>query len=192
MIDHRKIPFVTIGIVLLNILGLVYEFSVGEDVAVAQFAMYEGALRDGEWLRLIVSAFIHFGIMHFGSNMICLIFFGMSFEKAIGPVKYIMIYIAGIIGSGLMINFIGGPDGVHAGASGAIWALMGATLILTIRRHQNPIYVGRGIIFNLIYSFSAGISWQGHVGGGLAGALVALIIIRDSAGRTEYDPHAPG
>ena len=178
MFNYRKIPFVTIGIVLLNVLGFVIELSLGEDYMAARFGMYEGALRDGEWLRLIVSSFIHFGIMHFGSNMICLVFFGMSFEKAIGPLKYLVIYIAGIIGSGVMINFIGGADGIHAGASGAIWALMGATLILTIRRHQNPIYVGRGIIFNLIYSFSAGISWQGHVGGGLAGALIALLIIR--------------
>ncbi|MCR5830272.1 MAG: rhomboid family intramembrane serine protease [Lachnospiraceae bacterium] len=172
----QKIPFVTVAIVILNIIGLLYELSVGEDAAIYEFAMYEGALRDGEWARFIVSGFLHFGLYHFGSNMLCLVFFGISFEKRIGPVKYALIYLAALIGAGVMINFFGG-EGIHAGASGGIWGLMCATLVLTIKNRQNPVYVGRGILFNLIYSFSAGVSWQGHIGGGIAGFIMACILL---------------
>jgi len=174
---RQKIPFVTIGIVVLNVIGLIYEFAVGEDVAVYTFGMYEGALGDGGWVRLFVSAFLHFGIYHFGSNMICLVLFGVSFEKKIGPVKYLLIYFAAIMGAGVVINFFGGQGGIHAGASGGIWGLMFATLVLTIKKHQNPMYVGRGILFNLIYSFSAGVSWQGHIGGGIAGFIMAVLLL---------------
>ncbi len=175
--DIKKIPFVTIVIILLNVIGLLYELEVGEDVAAYHYAMYEGALEDGEWGRMFMSGFLHFGFYHFASNMACLFFFGMSFERKIGPVRYVIIYIAALVGAGIAVNFFGGQSAIHAGASGGIWGLMGASLILTIKNHQNPIYIGRGIILNLVYSFSAGVSWQGHIGGGIAGFVTAAVVL---------------
>ena len=171
----RRIPFVTIVIVLLNVIGLIYEYSVGENTAIARFGMYQGALQRGEWVRLFVSAFLHFGIMHFGSNMICLVVFGLDLENHLDWWRYALIYLIGIIGSGLLINFAGGR-GVHAGASGAIWSLMTATLVYNLRNNINPAYALRGIVVNLVYSFSAGVSWQGHIGGGVAGLLAAAVL----------------
>ena len=171
-----KIPWVTGVIVLLNVIGLIYEYAVGENNAIYRFAMYQGALRDGQWVRLFVSAFLHFGIMHFGSNMLCLAVFGLDLENRIDWWRYALIYLIGIIGSGLLINFAGGR-GIHAGASGAIWALMTATLVYNLRNNINPMYALRGIVINLVYSFSAGVSWQGHIGGGIAGLLAALVLM---------------
>ena len=170
-----KIPWVTGVIVLLNVIGLIYEYYVGENIAVHRFAMYQGALQRGEWARLFVSAFLHFGIMHFGSNMLCLAVFGLDLENRIDWWRYALIYLIGIIGSGLLINYAGGR-GIHAGASGAIWALMTATLVYNLRNNINPVYALRGIVVNLIYSFTAGVSWQGHIGGGIAGLLAALVL----------------
>jgi len=172
---NRKLPIVTTVILGLNLLGLIYEFSVGQNRAVYQYGMYQGAIQDEQWLRLIVSAFLHFGIYHFGSNMICLAMFGLDLENRIGWWRYALIYFIGIIGSGLLINFVGGR-GVHAGASGAIWALMTSTLVFNLKNSINPVYALRGIVINLIYSFSAGVSWQGHIGGGIAGLLSALVL----------------
>ena len=171
-----KIPWVTGVIVLLNVIGLIYEYAVGENNAIYRFAMYQGALQDGQWVRLFVSAFLHFGIMHFGSNMLCLAVFGLDLENRIDWWRYALIYLIGIIGSGLLINFAGGR-GIHAGASGAIWALMTATLVYNLRNNINPMYALRGIVINLVYSFSAGVSWQGHIGGGIAGLLAALVLM---------------
>ena len=176
---RRKMPIVTFIILGLNLIGLIYEFSVGEDRAIYTYGMYEGALQDGEYLRLIVSAFLHFGIYHFASNMICLVIYGFSLENQVGPGKYALIYAIATLGSALLINFAGGR-GIHAGASGAIWGLMTATLIYNLRNNLNPTYALRGIVINLIYSFSAGVSWQGHIGGGIAGLAAALALCKSS------------
>ena len=181
---YRKVPIVTTVILLLNLLGLIYEFSVGEFVAIYQFGMYQGALQNGEWLRFIVSAFLHFGFYHFASNMICLVLYGYSLENRIGSAKYAAIYAASVLGSALLINYTGG-NGIHAGASGAIWGLMTATLIYNLRNQLNPFYALRGIVINLIYSFSAGVSWQGHIGGGIAGLAAAALLCRSDADADE-------
>lgn len=180
MLRDRKIPVVTTVILALNLLGLIYEFAVGQNRAIYLYGMYQGAIQNGEWLRLIVSAFLHFGLYHFGSNMICLVMYGYSLENRIGSLKYAVIYAVSVIGSGLLINFTGG-NGIHAGASGAIWGLMTATLIYNMRHQLNPFYALRGIAINLIYSFSAGVSWQGHIGGGIAGLAAAALLCGDNS-----------
>ncbi len=174
---RRKIPIATFIILGLNVFGLIYEFSVGQNRAIYTYGMYEGALQDGQYLRLIVSAFLHFGIYHFASNMICLVIYGFSLENQIGSAKFTIIYAVATIGSALLINFAGG-NGIHAGASGAIWGLMTATLIYNLRNNLSPYYALRGIVINLIYSFSAGVSWQGHIGGGVAGLAIALALCK--------------
>ena len=136
-------------------------------------------MQDGELLRAFVSAVLHFGIYHFACNMICLVSYGFTLENRIGSGKYAVIYVAGILGSALLINFTGG-NGIHAGASGAIWGLMTATLVYNLRHGLNPAYALRGILLNLVYSFSAGVSWQGHIGGGIAGLIAALVLCGDN------------
>lgn len=172
---RRKIPPVTFVILVLNVLGLLYEFRTGQQTAIYQYGMYQGALDAGQYLRAVTSAFLHFGIYHFACNMFCLVSYGFDLENKIGPVKFALIYAAGIIGSALLINYAGG-NAIHAGASGAIWGLMTATLIYNLRHGLNPAYALRGIILNLVYSFSAGVSWQGHIGGGIAGLIAAFAL----------------
>ena len=180
---RKRIPIVTFIILGLNVLGLIYEFSVGQNRAVYRYGMYEGALQDGQYLRLIVSAFLHFGIYHLASNMICLVVYGFDLETRLGSAKFALIYAVSVIGGSLLINFAGG-NGIHAGASGAIWGLMTATLIYNLRNQLSPFYALRGIAINLLYSFSSGVSWQGHIGGGVAGLAAALVLCKGN-GRYE-------
>ena len=185
-----RLPVATLVILGLNLLGLIYEVISGWKLgfsrmfslynpAIYQFFMYQGALQAGEWPRLIVSAFLHFGILHFLSNMFCLVMYGLSLEFRIGSLKFSLIYLAALLGSGLLINYAG-ANGAHAGASGAIWGLMAAMVVYSLRNGMNPLYALRGIAINLIYSFTAGISWQGHIGGGIVGLAAALILLRDN------------
>lgn len=170
----RGLPIVTLVILALNLTGLIYELIEGQSTAIYRFGMYQGALADGGWPRLIVSAFLHFGFVHFASKMACLVMFGLDLETHTSRWRYALIYAVSVIGSGLLINYTGG-SGIHAGASGAIWGLMTATLVYNLRNDINPVYALRGIVINLIYSFSAGVSWQGHIGG-IAGLLTALVV----------------
>ena len=160
-----KIP-VTIVILILNIAGMVYEYAKGQRFVLYSYGMYQGALQDGEYVRLIASAFLHFDIYHLASNMFCLVMYGMSLERRIGSAKYGLIYAIGIIGSGLLINFAGGANGLHAGASGAVWALMTATLIYNLRNSINPAYALRGIILPVIRLFFCNIQSSSSKGKG--------------------------
>ena len=94
---RKRIPVVTFIILGLNVLGLIYEYKAGENYACYQYGMYQGALEGGEYLRLIVSAFLHLGIYHFACNMICLVAYGFDLENKIGPFKYALVYAAGIL-----------------------------------------------------------------------------------------------
>ena len=77
-----------------------------------------------------------------------------------------------------LINFLGG-NGIHAGASGAIFGLMAANLVYCLVTRRKILYMLYAIVAvagNVIHTFSAGVSWQGHFGGAIAGALVALLL----------------
>ncbi len=87
-----------------------------------------------------------------------------------------IIYFSGIIGGGILINFIGGY-GIHAGASDALWALMTGAFIWRHRNNKFPIIALYGIISSLYYTFTHfNVSWQGHLGGGICGLLVAMLL----------------
>ncbi len=174
----KKLPVITFLMIGLNLAGFIYEYKIGQNLAILKYGMFQGALTAGQYDRLIGNAFLHFGFYHFTCNMICLVSYGFSLENRIGPLKFLIVYCAAIAGAGILIDQAGG-NGIHAGASGAVWGLMTATLVYNLRNKIDLSYALRGIIFNLIYSFSAGVSWQAHIGGGIAGLLVALIIFNN-------------
>ena len=175
MKSSKRLPIIAFVMIILNTIGLIYEYKVGQYQAISTYGMYEGAIKNGQYLRIITSAFLHFGIYHYASNMICLVIYGFSLERQVGSVRFALIYIVAIIGGSILVDYKGGY-GIHAGASGAIWGLMTATLLFNIQHNINPAYALRGIIVNLIYSFSANVSWQAHIGGGVAGLIVAYLI----------------
>jgi membrane associated rhomboid family serine protease len=130
---------------------------------------------DGEWWRLITAAFLHYGPLHLGLNMLVLWFIGPPLEEYFGHWRYLLVYIvSGLAGSAGAL--IWSPNALTVGASGAIWGIMGAALILEARR----IYVFGGqamglVVFNLLITFLIpGVSIGGHIGGLVGGGLCAL------------------
>ncbi len=198
---NGHLPVATLVLFLLNVAFFIWEASEGSTESVRnavtlRYGMYRGALEDGEWIRLFAHGFFHFGIMHLASNMFCLWMYGVILETRIGSWKFAVIYAVSILGSGLLVNFAGEPRTLHAGASGAVWGLMTAMLIYSVRNGLDMSYPLRGIILNLIYSFSgANVSWQGHIGGGIAGLLAALILCGKTRNRrleAYQDPYRQG
>ena len=179
----RRIPIVAVIILVMNIIGYLIELLFGEGTVTRAYGMYQGALQNGEWLRMFTSGFLHYGFTHLSSNMICLMLFGITYEPQMGSVKFALVYLASLIGAGLVVNYFGG-NGLHAGASGGIWGIMAAVLILTLKNHGSPVNILKCIALNLVYSFTgSGVSWQGHIGGGIGGLIAALILIRGSSYR---------
>ncbi|MGH9918748.1 MAG: rhomboid family intramembrane serine protease [Nitrososphaerales archaeon] len=133
----------------------------------------------GQWWRLLTSVFLHYGILHLGLNMLSLYFGGRLLEVVIGRWRFLLLFVvAGLAGSAgaLVIN----PDTQSAGASGAIFGVFGALLVLERRR---TIHTGGQIlmliILNLAFSFAVpNISYGAHIGGLIAGILLMLAYLR--------------
>jgi membrane associated rhomboid family serine protease len=157
-----------------------YIFEHGALVASAAYANGSAAgVAHGEWWRLITAAFLHYGPIHLGMNMLALYWFGTVVEGALGHLRFLVLYlVAGLAGSaGVMLL---SPNQITVGASGAIFGVLGAMLILewmsTGRLTGNAMTL---IIINLAFTFAVpNISIGGHLGGLAAGILGTLALVR--------------
>jgi len=129
----------------------------------------------GQLWRLVTSGFLHENILHIAFNMWMLYVFGSMLEQAIGGLRLAIVYFVALL-SGSLLALITTPHGVTVGASGAIFGLMGAAVVLLWERGIPIMQSGIGyvIVINLVFSFTmSGISWGGHVGG-LVGGVLAM------------------
>ena len=189
---------VNVGIYLLQLaMGASFNANSGwifEHGALVANAIYgngqPAGVANGEWWRLITAAFLHYGPLHLGLNMLVLWFVGGPIEAAIGRFQFLLLYIvSGLAGSAgaLIIN----PNAITVGASGAIFGLFGALAVLEYQ-HTGVLIGGPAftlIAINLVFSFLLpGVSWGGHVGGLVGGALGMLALSR--LGRTFHAEYA--
>lgn len=149
-------------------------------------AMYEPLVtQQGEHYRLFTCMFLHFGVQHLFYNMLLLIFVGDMLEKVAGKVRYLLIYLGG----GLMGNVLSmavaertGNFAVSAGASGAIFAVVGALLYLVVRNSDRvPEELRRRMVVMALLSLIQGFTQTGtdnmaHLGGFLGGILICIVV----------------
>ncbi len=139
----------------------------------------------GDWWRIFTSGFVHVSIMHIGFNMLLLFIIGRLLEPAIGTARFVVLYFVTLV-AGSFVALWFSPDAVSAGASGAIFGLLGATFIIARGRNLDQIagQIGFLIIFNLIFTFAqAGISIGAHVGGLVSGVICGLIVVAGERGQ---------
>ncbi len=148
-------------------------------------AKENGLIADGEWFRLIAPMFLHAGILHLGFNMWALFQVGRILELMIGPRNFVTIYLAGGLTSTLC-SFALSPA-LSVGASGCLYAILLALFVL--QRYEErlakdlglatqPSPLGTLIILNGLITFVIpNIDWAAHLGGALAGALLALALV---------------
>ena len=148
MPQKKKLPFVTVGFVAVNVLVYVILEILGNtensEFMVRMGAVWPPYVKQGEYWRLFTATFMHFGFEHILNNMLVLICAGPILEKAMGHIKYLCLYlIAGVGGSTLSyVQMIArGKYDVSAGASGAIFGIIGALLTnacVSIRNGRMP------------------------------------------------------
>lgn len=176
-IDKENIPIVTIVLVVfISLLGL-RQLSIGMSSLWDKYAMYQGAIGNNEAYRLITCAFLHADQDHLMHNMITLGIFGYCLENQIGRIRFALLYIAGLLGSSLLINFAGGYGAHHAGASGAIYAVVSATIIIQCVGNRQYFYIIFYVLYDVYYNISSNVSWQGHLGGAIVGIIFAIIFL---------------
>ena len=145
----------------------------------AEGALYGPAVADGDWYRLVTAMFLHGSLIHIAFNMFALYWLGTVVEEAIGTMRFVLIYfVSGLAGSAgaLLLS----PGEVTVGASGAIWGVMGALLVLEYMTTGSFAGQAAGLILiNLVITFSIpNISVGGHLCGLVGGIAATYILMR--------------
>jgi membrane associated rhomboid family serine protease len=159
---------------------------IGGSTLLTEGALSRAAIADGEYWRLITAGFLHAGFFHLLFNMFSLYILGTLLEPAIGRVRFALIYFVSLLaGSFGALLVESNPTALTVGASGAIFGLMSAAVIVMRNRGISPMESGLGlwIGLNLLLTFTIpNISIGGHIGGLIGGALAALVLfdLRDA------------
>jgi membrane associated rhomboid family serine protease len=185
---------VTRALIAANVVVYLLELVDGGNIDGVGSKIYEkGVLfgplvAQGDWWRLITSAFLHYGPIHLAFNMLALWWFGTPVEQYLGRWRFLLVYVvSGLAGSAgaLLVS----PLAATAGASGAIFGILGAALVLERQRTYVLGGSAMGVIaINLIFTFSLSghISIGGHIGGLIGGAACMLALSRFGRGHGAY------
>ena len=151
------------------------------------WVLFGPAVANGDWWRLITSAFLHASILHIAFNMYFLWIVGSAVEQALGRGRFLLVYfVSALAGSAGALVLT--PTKFTVGASGALFGLLGAALVL--ERQRNFVLGGSAlalIVINLILSFTlSNISVGGHIGGLIGGILCTLVLSKFGRGHAAY------
>lgn len=182
----------TVALIVINV-AVFFILSLFGNTEDAMFMLEHGAMfeplitQDHEYYRIITSMFLHFGIEHLLNNMVILGALGWNLELETGKIRFLIIYLVSGIGGNLLSLYLGVSSAeyaVSAGASGAIFGLMGALLYVAARnRGRMGRISGKGVLFMIALSLYFGITSSGidnaaHIGGLLCGFILAVILYR--------------
>lgn len=187
--EFRKEP-VTVILILINVLVFLVSDLTGYSQDVMHMldlgAAYTPLITEGgEVYRLFTSMFLHFGIAHLLNNMLVLFVLGSRLERAAGKIRFLVIYLLGGVAGNvisLLLELDRGDYSVSAGASGAVFAVMGAMIYIVVRnRGWLEDLSWRQIVvmalFSLYFGFaSSGVDNAAHVGGLISGGILAVIL----------------
>ena len=185
----RRQP-VTLLLVCVNILIFIVTEATGRSSDAAHMVNMGAVspilvLQHGQWYRIFTSMFLHFGIEHLINNMLVLCVLGIRLEPILGKLKFLLVYLVGGTGGNLLSLALSGSKdvtSVSAGASGAVFSLMGAIIYVMIRGrgHVRDLSSRQVIVMaalSLYLGFvSSGVDNAAHVGGMVCGFVLGLIL----------------
>jgi membrane associated rhomboid family serine protease len=133
---------------------------------------------DGAYWQLLTNAFVHVEPWHIGFNMLALWFLGPQLELAIGRARFVALYVGSALAGSTMVLWFTPAYTYTLGASGAIFGLMAALLVLAlkVRGNTQEILTWIGINFAITVVGRGFISWEGHLGGFIGGLLLMGLI----------------
>lgn len=133
---------------------------------------------DGQYGRLITAAFLHYGLLHIAFNMMALLMIGPFLERMLGWWRFASIYLLAALGSSVTVYAFDSRFVAVAGASGAIYGLFAAALLLVRELQLNPQWLIGTIVLNFVFTFSVpGVSKLGHIGGFIVGGMATAAVI---------------
>lgn len=197
---ERRFPFeftiVNVSIVVINIIYFLfivitkgYDAVYDTDIMLKMGALSYQTFMSGRWYEIITSFFMHFGFSHLANNMLLLLYVGCELEDRIGSFKYFIIYmLTGICGNLVSLwhyHYIG-EFVVSAGASGAIFGVIGALFVVLLKKGKNSQNLTpKRLLFlagiTIYYGMTTiGVDNAAHIGGLLCGIIVGLLLSKIS------------
>ncbi|PVZ10814.1 rhomboid family intramembrane serine protease [Actinomycetospora cinnamomea] len=182
-------PVVTTTLVVVNVAVFVLTAlsagSAWDNVAsplVAAAWLVPADVAAGEWWRLVTAGFLHAGPLHIAFNMIALWILGRDLELVLGRLRYGLLYGVSLLGSSTAVTLLGEPFRPVLGASGAVFGLMGALVIVLRRLRLSPGPALLMVGINVVLTFTIpGLSVLGHLGGLATGLAVAAVLVHGPA-----------
>ncbi|MFC0429280.1 rhomboid family intramembrane serine protease [Kutzneria buriramensis] len=145
------------------------------------------AATQGEWWRVLTSGFLHIGFIHLAVNMFSLWMIGRDLERVLGRIRFAAVYFLSLIGGSIGVMLFAAPNSGAAGASTALYGLLGCYLVAVVRLKMNPRPILITLAINVFLTFSLGLSIQGHFGGLVVGAIaMAAIVYAPQANRARW------
>jgi rhomboid protease GluP len=202
MRERNKIPVMTLLLIGINVFVYAYVewngSSSDTDFMIQMGACYEPLiLENHEYYRLITHFFLHFGFEHLFNNMISLLVLGYAIENVLGKVRYLILYfLSGILAgiTSIVYNiYISSVYTVSCGASGAIYGLTGALLILLVigNKGHRTTEVPRYLLFIALSIYSGiqdpSIDNAAHIGGLAAGVVICFIMTKIKRMEVSYE-----
>jgi membrane associated rhomboid family serine protease len=170
-------PVITFTLIGINVALWLLQIMPGS--LVTQLFAYVPQLTAIQPWRMITAGFVHdpSNVLHVLLNMYSLYIFGQVLEPMLGRGRFAALYLLSLFGGSVGVLWLASPDSWVVGASGAIFGMMAAYFVVLRKLGQNSSQMLGLIAINLVFGFVAsGVSWQGHVGGLVAGGVVALVL----------------
>ena len=172
-------PVVTYSIIALTALVYLLQFLPGVTRALQYAGLYSYSVAFEPW-RMLTSVLVHASPLHILLNMYTLWIFGSLLERMLGRWRFLVVYVLSGLAGSLGVLFLSAPTIPVVGASGAIFGVMGAFLVIHQRMGANMtqliVLIGLNLAIGFLPGFS--ISWQAHLGGLIGGALLGLIFVQ--------------
>jgi membrane associated rhomboid family serine protease len=180
------VPIATYALIAINVIVFLAEIakagggiSVSSSRLIVDGGLNGPAVANGDYWRILTSGFLHVSILHIGLNMYILYIAGGLLERSIGSLRFVALYFLSLL-AGSFVALLLDPNGLTVGASGAIFGLMAAAVIIAYGRGREDVARQFAILvaLNLFLSFSvSNISIGAHLGGLIGGAIASLFVI---------------
>jgi len=173
--------------VLIGINLVLFVATIISDNVVFQLGLVPSLFTERPW-TIITNMFVHAGFWHIFGNMLTLFYFGRALLQLVGQNRFLLLYFGGGILGNILYIWLGAPQSIAIGASGAVYAIAGALAIMIPRVRvfayffiPMPLWL-LVLVFFVLWSFIPGVAWQAHIGGLVAGLIAGFFFRR----RTRY------
>ncbi len=179
-------PVITWTIAAICVVVWLFEMIPATQTWTVSTLAYAPFLTPYEPWRMLTSAFLHSwtSIWHILFNLYTLMIFGPMVETWLGRGRYVVLYLVSAFAGSVAVLWLANPGTLVVGASGAIFGLLAAIVVIQRGLGANPTQLVVVIVLNLaIGFFASGIAWQAHVGGLVAGVVLGLVFMRNRGPR---------